>query len=61
MERITQMKKIVLDTSVIVKWFSVDEDDAEHANKLRRQILGDPIDSAYTTVSKAIKEEENQN
>ena len=40
MERITQMKKFVLDTSVIVKWFSVDEDDAEHANKLRRQILG---------------------
>ena len=39
MERITQMKKFVLDTSVIVKWFSEDEDDAEHANKLRRQIL----------------------
>lgn len=32
------MKKYVLDTSVIVKWFSKDEDDAEHANKLRRQI-----------------------
>ena len=31
------MKKIVLDTSVIVKWFSKDEDDAEHANKLRWQ------------------------
>lgn len=39
MERITQMKKLVLDTSVIVKWFSEDEDDAEYANKLRRQIL----------------------
>ena len=38
MERITQVKKFVLDTSVVVKWFSRDEDDAEHANKLRRQI-----------------------
>ena len=38
MERITQLKKFVLDTSVVVKWFSGDEDDAEHANKLRRQI-----------------------
>ena len=38
MERITQVKKFVLDTSVVVKWFSNDEDDAEHANKLRRQI-----------------------
>ena len=28
MERITQMKKFDLDTSVIVKWFSEDEDDA---------------------------------
>lgn len=37
-ERITQMKKSILDTSVIVKWFSKDEDDAEYANKLRRQI-----------------------
>src|SRR3989338_1459981 len=37
-ERITQVKKFVLDTSVVVKWFSRDEDDAEHANKLRRQI-----------------------
>lgn len=39
MARITQMKKLVLDTSVIVKWFCEDEDDAECANKLRRQIL----------------------
>lgn len=39
MERPTQMKKLVLDTSVIVKWFSEDENDAEYANKLRRQIL----------------------
>lgn len=39
MERITQMKKLILDTSVIVKWFCEDEDDAEYANKLRRQIL----------------------
>ena len=38
MERITQVKKFVLDTSVVVKWFSGDEDDAEHANKLRHQI-----------------------
>lgn len=38
MERIAQMKKYVLDTSVVVKWFSKDEDDAEYANKLRRQI-----------------------
>ena len=38
MERITQVKKFVLDTSVVVKWFSRDEDDAEHANKLRHQI-----------------------
>jgi predicted nucleic acid-binding protein len=33
------MKKFVLDTSVIVKWFSKDEDDVTHANKLRSQIL----------------------
>ena len=33
------MKIFVLDTSVIVKWFSKDEDDAEHADKLRHQIL----------------------
>lgn len=38
-ERPTQMKKLVVDTSVIVKWFSEDENNAEHANKLRRQIL----------------------
>lgn len=39
MARVTQMKKYVLDTSVIVKWFSENEDNAEYANKLRRQIL----------------------
>ncbi len=38
-ERITQVKKFVLDTSIIVKWFSGNETDTEHANKLRRQIL----------------------
>src|SRR3990170_5665024 len=32
------MKKYALDTSVVIKWFSKDEEDAEHANKLRRQI-----------------------
>lgn len=33
------MKKYVLDTSVVVKWFSGNEDNAEYADKLRHQIL----------------------
>ena len=39
MAGVTQMKKLVLDTSVIVKWFCEDEDDSEYADKLRRLIL----------------------
>lgn len=40
MERNGKMKKYVLDTSVIIKWFSeYDEDDLEKAINLRYEIL----------------------
>lgn len=38
MEISAQMKTIILDTSVVVKWFSAEEDGAEHVNKRRHQI-----------------------
>jgi len=41
MERSGQMKKFVLDTSVVVKWFSEhDEDDLDKALGLRSGVLG---------------------
>ncbi len=39
MERIREMKKYVLDTSVVIKWFSeYDEDDLDNALNLRNEI-----------------------
>lgn len=39
MERVSEMKYYVIDTSVAVKWFSEDEDDAENAFRLRQMLL----------------------
>ncbi len=39
MERYQEMKKYVIDTSIAVKWFCRDENDAEIALQLRQQLL----------------------
>lgn len=40
MERVIKMKKYVMDSSVVIKWFSEhDEDDLEKALNLRYEIL----------------------